>query len=97
MKKVEELEKAIREGEMLKVRTNDRILSLSNQYKETAQELKKLGIDPQNGEVELEKKKKEFENKIKELEALIPIDIINQYKNYDFSGGVEEKEMNMPF
>lgn len=100
MTQVEKIEKLIREGEMLKVRAGDKIANLETQYKKKAEELKALGIDVKKAETDLDAKKKLLEEKINKALDLIPEDVIEKYKNYDFAGAketTEEPNLNMPF
>lgn len=101
MSQVEKIEKLIREGELLKVRAGDKISNLQTQYKKKAEELKELGIDVKQAENDLENKKKLLAEKTKKALDLIPEDIIEKYKNYDFAGGakeqVEEPNLHIPF
>ena len=100
MTQVEKIEKLIREGEMLKVRAGDKIANLTTQYKKKAEELKELGIDVKQADADLEAKKKLLEEKTKKALELIPEDIIEKYKNYDFAGAKEHDEepnLDMPF
>lgn len=100
MTQVEKIEKLIREGEMLKVRAGDKIANLETQYKKKAEELKELGIDVRKAESDLEEKKKLLSEKINKALELIPEDVIEKYKNYDFAGAketTEEPNLNMPF
>lgn len=100
MSNVEKIEKLIREGEMLKVRAGDKIANLQTQYKKKAEELKELGIDVKQADADLEAKKKLLEEKTKKALELIPEDIIEKYKNYDFAGAKEQNEepnLDMPF
>jgi chromosome segregation ATPase len=85
MRSLEELESTIKDGEMLKVRINDRLTTLTNQYTEIAKQLSDLGIDPKNAEKEIQEKEKEYVNALQKLENMLPIDIIEQYKNHNFS------------
>ena len=84
--KIKEIEKLMRDGEMLKVRSEDRISNLTTQYKSKAEELKKLGINVKTAQADLEAKKKERDEKLAKVMELIPEDVIEKYKNYDFSG-----------
>lgn len=100
MTKIEKIEKLIKEGELLKVRAGDKVANLQTQYKKKADELSKLGItDIKSAEEELAKKQELLEEKISKALELIPEDIINKYKNYDFAGAKTETELNleMPF
>lgn len=100
MTKIEKIEKLIKEGELLKVRAGDKVANLQTQYKKKADELSKLGItDIKSAEEELAKKQELLEEKISKALKLIPEDIINKYKNYDFAGAKTEAELNleMPF
>lgn len=100
MTKIEKIEKLIKEGELLKVRAGDKVANLQTQYKKKADELSKLGItDIKSAEEELAKKQELLEEKISKALELIPEDIINKYKNYDFAGAKTEAELNleMPF
>lgn len=84
--KIKQIEKLMRDGEMLKVRSEDRISNLTTQYKSKAEELKKLGINPKTAQADLEAKKKLRDEKLAKVMELIPEDVIEKYKNYDFSG-----------
>ena len=86
MKTLEELESYIKEGEVLKVRISDKLNNLENQYKQIAEELLKLGINPETASEDIAKKEKEYTEALQKLEQMLPTDIIDKYKNYDFSG-----------
>lgn len=98
--KIEKIENLIKEGELLKVRAGDKIANLQTQYKKKSEELKELGIDVKQADVDLAEKKKLLEEKINKALELLPEDVIEKYKNYDFAGAIEKEEqpnLNMPF
>ncbi len=82
---LEQMEQSIKDGEVLQVRITDRLHTLEGQYKQYAEELKKLGIKPETALSDIQKKEKEFQEGIENLAKRIPVDLINQYKNYNFS------------
>ena len=86
MSDIKKIEKLMRDGEMLRVRAEDRIANLTTQYKAKADELNKLGINVKTAQADLEAKKKLRDQKLAEAMKLIPDDVIEKYKNYDFSG-----------
>ena len=85
MSSLEELEGYIKDGELLKVRITDRLTTLESQYKQVADELTKLGINPNTAMDDIQKKEKEYNEAFQQLEQKLPIDIINQYKNFNFT------------
>lgn len=78
---LEEIGVAIADAKIIQVKAETELKALQEQYKEKAQELKNLGINPETATQDLKAMQEDFERKKKELEALIPFDIIAQYKN----------------
>lgn len=85
MSSLEQLEEYIKDGELLKVRISDRLSTLENQYKQVAEELVKLGVKPETALADIQQKEKEYNDGLQKLESMLPIDIINQYKSYNFT------------
>ena len=83
---IETLEQTIKDGELLHVRIKDRIGTLQNQYKQTAEELQKLGVNPSTALEDIQKKEAEFQKELQALNDLLPSDIIAKYQNYNFGG-----------
>lgn len=94
---LEQLEEYIKNGEMLQVRISDKLSSLENQYKQVADELKKLGIKPETALVDIQQKEKEYNDGLQKLASMIPIDVINQYKNYNFADNTNTQVTDAPF
>lgn len=94
---LEQLEKLIKDGEVLQVRLNDRLHTLESQYKNYAEELKKLGIKPETAQADIQQKEKEYNEGIQKLTSMIPVDLINQYKNYNFSDNSTQQVSDAPF
>ena len=96
---IEEIEKVLSEGKVLKVRAEDRINTLANSYKEETKKLNALGINIKTAEADLEAKKQLLNEKMKKVSELVPTDMIEKYKTYDFSGAKNTDEPNtkMPF
>lgn len=82
---LEQLEEYIKNGEVLQVRISDKLSNLENQYKQVAEELIKLGINPQTAMADIQQKEKEYNDGLQKLASMIPIDVINSYKNYNFA------------
>ena len=94
---LEQLEEYIKNGEMLQVRISDKLSSLENQYKQVADELKKLGIKPETALADIQQKEKEYNDGLQKLASMIPIDVINQYKNYNFADNSTVQTTEAPF
>ena len=94
---LEQLEEYIKNGEMLQVRISDRLSSLESQYKQVADELNKLGIKPETALADIQKKEKDYNDGLQKLANMIPIDIINQYKNYNFADNSNVQTTDAPF
>jgi len=77
--KIEELEQAIQKGEHLRIQAQTKLEGLETQKKETENELKALGVNPEKAEEEIKKLEEELNRALTEIDALIPSDIINQY------------------
>ena len=69
---LQQLKKKIEAGKMKKIQAETRISSLQDQYKRTATELKRLGIDPKNAESTIEELEKEIAKEMAEIQALLP-------------------------
>lgn len=93
---LEQLEEYIKNGEMLQVRVSDKLSNLESQYKQVAEELKKLGIKPETALSDIQQKEKEYNEGLQELASKVPIDVINQYKNYNFADN-NTVAINAPF
>lgn len=94
---LEQLEEYIKNGEMLQVRISDKLSNLENQYKQVAEELKKLGIKPETALADIQQKEKEYNEGLQKLASMIPMDVINQYKNYNFADSNTIDTINAPF
>lgn len=96
---LEQMEQSIKDGEVLQVRITDRLHTLEGQYKQYAEELKKLGIKPETALADIQQKEKEFNEGVQNLANRIPVDLINQYKNYNFSdnNAIPQAEVDTPF
>lgn len=94
---LEQLEEYIKNGEMLQVRISDKLSNLENQYKQVAEELMKLGIKPETALADIQQKEKEYNEGLQKLASMVPIDIINQYKNYNFADSNINDSVNAPF
>ena len=77
---LEEIGAAISDGKIILARAETELKALHTQYKEKGKELQELGINPETAEADLKRMTEEFTKKKQELEALIPLDIIAQYK-----------------
>ena len=95
---LEQMEQFIKDGEVLQVRITDRLHTLEGQYKQYAEELKKWTVNPETAEADIQKKEKEFKEGLEALAKKIPVDLINQYKNYNFSdNNAIPQAVEMPF
>lgn len=77
---LEDINKAISDAKIILAKAETELRVLQDKYKEKAKELQELGINPETAEADLKKLTEEFEKQKRELEALIPFDIIAQYK-----------------
>ena len=77
---LEEIGTAISDGKVILAKAETELKSLQERYSEKAKELQALGIKPETSEADLKRMTEEFMKKKQELEALIPFDIIAQYK-----------------
>ena len=78
---LEELGAAISDGKIILAKAETELKVLQDKYKEKVKELKDLGINPETADEDLKKLIDEFNQTKKELETLIPLDIIATYKN----------------
>lgn len=90
IKEFEKIKETIKNGEILKVRAEERLSYLKKVYNEKVNQIKNLGYDPKNLKNEIEKEEKEIEEKIKKINEILPTDLIEKYKNCDFSAEVKE-------
>lgn len=67
---------AIEKGKELRTRALSRKEILEQQEKELLEEIRKLGVDPDRIEEEISKLKAEKEKLLKEIETLIPFDLL---------------------
>lgn len=70
------LKTAIEKGKELRTRALSRKEILEQQEKELLEEIRKLGVDPDRMEEEIAKLQKEKDQLLKEIESLIPFDLI---------------------
>ncbi len=70
------LKTAIEKGKELRTRALSRKEILEQQEKELLEEIRKLGVDPERMEEEIAKLQKEKDQLLKEIESLIPFDLI---------------------
>ncbi|HCL4480225.1 TPA: hypothetical protein N2D99_002313 [Clostridium botulinum] len=100
VKIIEDKEKEIKKGETIKIQAETTVKNLRDQYRRVEEDIKELGVDPQKAKEELIDLDKLIEEKLAELDTLIPADVLKKYENYDFSTVQEEKEtpnLNMEF
>ena len=97
--RIQELENLLKDGNLVNVRCTDRLSALRKEYLAKKEELANLGIkDINKAKEEIENRGKALNQKIDDALKLIPQDIINKYKNFDFtSGEVEEVNLERPF
>lgn len=74
--KLNTLKTAIEKGKELRTRALSRKEILEQQEKELLEEIRKLGVDPDRMEEEIAKLEKEKDQLLKEIESLIPFDLI---------------------
>ncbi|RXT08095.1 hypothetical protein [Ammoniphilus sp. CFH 90114] len=67
---------AIEKGKELRTRALSRKEILEQQEKELLEEIRKMGVDPDRMEEEIAKLEAEKERLLKEIEGLIPFDLI---------------------
>lgn len=70
------LKLAIEKGKELRTRALSRKEILEQQEKELLEEIRKMGVDPDRMEEEIAKLEAEKERLLKEIEGLIPFDLI---------------------
>lgn len=70
------LKTAIEKGKELRTRALSRKEILEQQEKELLEEIRKLGVDPDRMEEEIGKLQKEKDKLLKEIESLIPFDLL---------------------
>lgn len=83
---IKKAEQDIKAGKELKHSLELKIALLRGQYNQKIENLKTLGItDIKNAEKELELKKEQLLEDLNKLKEQIPSDLIEKYKNIDFS------------
>ena len=69
---LEQLKKRIEDGKMKKIQAETRVTSLKDQYKQTASELKRLGIDPKQAKETIQQMEQDIQKELEEIQNLLP-------------------------
>lgn len=92
---IKKIEEDLKSAEIMKIKAETSLSALRNDYKNIEGDIKELGItDVKKAEEELNNRKEELVKKIEELKGLIPTDIIEKYKNYDFTSDVPDEGLD---
>lgn len=84
--KIQKLEQELKDGVLLKVKAETSLTALRKEFNTIDENLTELGIkDVKKAEEELNEKKTGLAKKLDKLEEMIPSDIIEKFKNYDFT------------
>ncbi|MCC0728438.1 hypothetical protein KGF51_18790 [Clostridioides sp. ZZV14-6045] len=75
------LEKIISDGGKALIKCEAELNNLRNSYEKCKKEIESLGVNPQKIKEEIVTLKEDFSEKYKELEELLPIEIINEINN----------------
>ena len=77
---LEDLGKVITDTRVAAVRVQTELNTLGEQYKEKANEVKALGVNPDTIDSDIQKLEKEIETLKNSILSEIPFDILEQYK-----------------
>ncbi|EMH2710113.1 hypothetical protein SI855_002870 [Clostridioides difficile] len=75
------LEKIISDGGKALIKCEAELNNLRNSYEKYKKEIEDLGVNPQKVEEEILTLKEDFSERYKELEELLPTEIINEINN----------------
>lgn len=78
MEKLAQIEKKIREAERLQIKAESRKQALTEQLNTTIEEIKGLGVDPNNLENLIKNLELEIEQDMSEIEKALPLELLNQ-------------------
>lgn len=91
---IKKIEEDLKEGSVIKIKAEASLSGLRKEFNDINNEIKELGIvDVAKAEDELNEKKSDLANKVKELGEMIPSDIIEKFKNYDFTNDLPDPSM----
>ena len=78
--RIRDIEEKIQKSERLRIQAQTKLEGLETQRKETEDELKALGVDPEHAQAEIEKLEAEIEKDLAAIEALLPSEDIISYR-----------------
>lgn len=91
---IKKIEEDLKEGSVIKIKAEASLSGLRKEFNDITNDIKELGIvDVAKAEDELNEKKSDLANKVKELGEMIPSDIIEKFKNYDFTNDLPDPSM----
>lgn len=76
-KSISQIKENLDKAKNLRIRAEARLEQLNKQKQDILEEIKSLGIEPEQLDGEIEKLKKEIEDLIEKANELLPMDIIN--------------------
>lgn len=78
--RIRKIEEDIQKSERLRIQAQTKLEGLETQRGETEDELKALGVNPEDAQTEIEKLEKEIEEELKQIEALLPSESLTEYR-----------------
>lgn len=91
---IKKIEEDLKNGNVIKIKAEASLSGLRKEFNDINNDIKELGIvDVAKAEEELNEKKTDLANKVKELGKMIPSDIIEKFKNYDFTNDLPDPSM----
>ncbi|HHT7008301.1 TPA: hypothetical protein ACTZ3A_000840 [Bacillus cereus] len=82
---VEEFEKQIKQGETIRIQASTVVKTLRDQYKKVSDELETLGVKPSEAKTKIEEIDAQIQEKLQQMQTLLPTDIIKKYASHDFT------------
>lgn len=91
---IKKIEEDLKDGNVIKIKAEASLSGLRKEFNDINDSITELGItDVNKAEEELNKKKTDLANKVKELAEMVPSDIIEKFKNYDFNNDLPDSSM----
>lgn len=78
--RIRDIEEQIQQSERLRIQAQTKLEGLELQRNETEEDLKSLGVNPDDAQAEIEKLEKDIEKELNNIEALLPSELLAEYR-----------------
>lgn len=78
--RIRDIEEQIQQSERLRIQAQTKLEGLELQRNETEEDLKSLGVNPDDAQAEIEKLEKDIEKELNNIEELLPSELLAEYR-----------------